>query len=137
MSSDDPQSSTTSSVLVMSSKAFMSGWRKSIHIQLPRLNTSAGSRAFKHCSFHTGKTFHKFQPLLPNVVSGMLRRFGPVYFVYRRVVVSPSADISFTSHVPLISDAAVMMGAPLCFQSISTRWRFASSRKFPGLMSMW
>lgn len=108
ISSDDLQSSTTSSVLVTSSKAFKSGWRNSIHMQRPRLNTSASSRAFGQYLLHTKKTFHTFQPLQPGVVNGMLRRSGPVYLVYRRAVFRPSAGTSSTSQVPSISGAAVV-----------------------------
>ena len=114
ISSDDVQSCTISSVASMSSKSLLLHWRKSIHIDRPKLKTSASSEAFGHFFSQIRNEFHAFQPLLPGVLSGIFRRSGPWYFVYRTVLKDfPSAARSWTSsasHVPSISGAAVVTG---------------------------
>ena len=65
----------------ISSKS-LTGWRRSIHILLPKLKTPASSRAHGQSLLQIGNTFHLCHGASPRRSSSTFRRGVPRYFVY-------------------------------------------------------
>jgi hypothetical protein len=125
MSSDDSLSSTTSSVFITS----MSGWRRSIHMQRPTLNTSASPKSRRALLAPCGKDVPYNPIMVPRRRQGHVAPLGSRIFAVAKVVVVRSISWHFVDVLEaIILWSTVVPRASLCSRLIPSRLQSALSR---------